>query len=982
MVEKLLHRPYRPLGKTLIVYIVLFSSIITFGTTGFQLYREYSQSLDVIDANFRQMETSSLPSITSAVWTIDLNQLEILLDGVLARPDIVYVEVREKGQLLASSGAQIHSNFTRQKFNLIINRAGEQIDIGQLVVDADLTEVYGRLFDHIGVILLSNGIKTFLVALFIFSIFGYLVTRHINTMAAYVRHMPPVESAEPLKLNRSISTSRKPNELDDLVSAINEMRENIQEFNQSLRESETRFRDIAEVSGDWIWEMDANLRFTYLSDRAVNLTGGSATASIGKTRMEALGNPEITDAWRAHLDDLENHHTFRDFEYSIRAENGQIRFVKISGKSIFDKNGTFKGYRGTGTDITEFKRIENEKAEQTALMRTILDTVPTPISLRDAEGRFVFWNKQLALEMEGTPEEYMGKTATEVHGAVPGDSIQTLALEVLETKEPILERELQLARRGGRIHRYSIVPVFDDNGDLSGVLALGRDVTVERESQDAVRQSDALLRSIIDNSPTTVSLKDLDGRFQLVNKAYSKVFGVTEEQALGGRGNENLFEPHLESRDSHEVEVIEKGEAVTQERIGELPSGQSYHRLITKFPIRNQSGAMIGIGSIGADLTELRKVEQSLHMLEARLSDILRIAPEVIISTNAHGNILLFNNAAETTFGYERDEVIGQPLDILLPDHVRSNHGAYLKSFIDSPDTVRLMGGRGEISGRRSDGSIFPADASISKLKSGDETILTVTLHDITERQKSEEGLRVALIEATQANQAKSEFLATMSHELRTPLNAIIGFSEMLSGQYFGALGSGKYVEYASDIKNSGEHLLQLINDLLDLSTIEAGERHLTKEIFNFWDIAEDCVPIVAEGANRKQLTFTNDVPDNLPSIYADRRAIKQILINVLSNATKFTPESGEISLSATALDNRLVIKVRDTGLGIPKDKIGSLTDPFMRGEPDPHKAQDGAGLGLAIVKSLVDIHGGELEIKSESGKGTSVTISLPFGDV
>ncbi len=248
------------------------------------------------------------------------------------------------------------------------------------------------------------------------------------------------------------------------------------------------------------------------------------------------------------------------------------------------------------------------------------------------------------------------------------------------------------------------------------------------------------------------------------------------------------------------------------------------------------------------------------------------------------------------------------------------------------------------------------------------------------ERCRSEEALNVALMEAEQANRAKSEFMATMSHELRTPLNAILGFSDILSHQYFGPPGEGKYREYAEDIHASGEHLLELVNDLLDLSTIEAGKQSLVKEKLSTDEIVRECVKIITEKARSIGIELVTKVSENLPPLYADRRAMKQILLNLLSNAVKFTPEGGRITVSAKASKRNTTFKIADTGIGIPAEKLPELTNPFTRGEQDPHKAFEGWGLGLSLTKSLVDLHDGELDFKSEVGKGTTVTVTLPNG--
>ena len=233
------------------------------------------------------------------------------------------------------------------------------------------------------------------------------------------------------------------------------------------------------------------------------------------------------------------------------------------------------------------------------------------------------------------------------------------------------------------------------------------------------------------------------------------------------------------------------------------------------------------------------------------------------------------------------------------------------------------------------------------------------------------------LTEQVQANQAKSKFLANMSHDLRTPLNAIIGFADIISNQYFGPVGD-KNQEYAKDILTSGELLLSLVNDILDLSAIESGKQSLDKENISVTDVVTECETIIKERAQSLGIELVTKVSKDLSPLYADRRATMQILLNLLSNSVKFTPEGGKVTLRATATNEHHAIEVSDTGRGIPADMIPTVTEPFDKGEADPLKTQDSTGLGLAIVKSLVDLHEGQLDIKSTVGKGTTVTVTLP----
>jgi two-component system cell cycle sensor histidine kinase PleC len=242
-------------------------------------------------------------------------------------------------------------------------------------------------------------------------------------------------------------------------------------------------------------------------------------------------------------------------------------------------------------------------------------------------------------------------------------------------------------------------------------------------------------------------------------------------------------------------------------------------------------------------------------------------------------------------------------------------------------------------------------------------------------------------VRAESANRSKSEFLANMSHELRTPLNAINGFSEILAGEMFGPLGDRRYKEYSQDILSSGQHLLALINDILDMSKIEAGKMSLKREPIHIEDVVEDAIRLMRNRAEAVGLTLSVKLSD-LPEADADYRAIKQVLLNLLSNAIKFTPRGGKIAVSATVIEQssfsgvpseqRVRISVSDTGIGIAKDDLLRLAQPFEQIESQLSKSQPGTGLGLALTKSLVELHDGVLTMDSQPGQGTTVSFTLP----
>jgi PAS domain S-box-containing protein len=250
---------------------------------------------------------------------------------------------------------------------------------------------------------------------------------------------------------------------------------------------------------------------------------------------------------------------------------------------------------------------------------------------------------------------------------------------------------------------------------------------------------------------------------------------------------------------------------------------------------------------------------------------------------------------------------------------------------------------------------------------------------DVTESKRVERELREAKEAAEAANRAKSEFLANMSHELRTPLNAIIGFSDMMGSEMFGQLGHSKYLEYVRDIHSSGSHLLALINDVLDMSKIEAGRMDLDEGVVNLAAIVESCLAMVQWRATQGGITVTDGAQVQVPSIVGDERLIRQVVLNLLTNAVKFTPRDGRVDVSGRVDENGdVLLIISDTGIGIPADALARLFEPFQQAAARVARRQEGTGLGLVISRNLMRLHGGDLEIESLAGEGTTVTARFP----
>lgn len=493
--------------------------------------------------------------------------------------------------------------------------------------------------------------------------------------------------------------------------------------NAELREGESRFRHFGEASSDWFWEMDADLRFSFFSERFEEVTGVPPKALLGKTRRET-GIPDVDpEEWDAHLLAIEEHRPFRNFIHPRTKDDGSVVWLAISGRPVFAKDGRFTGYRGTGRDITETWEVEAALNESRSRLNAILDNAPASIYLKDPHGRYVLANKTFLNRYDLDESGVLGRTSREVFA------------------------------------REKIGPHADIDDDVA------RDGRVKESEQHDVVHTDRVTHTI-------------------------------------------------------------------------------------KFPVFDTDGELTGIGGI--------------------------------------------------------------------------------------------------------------------------ET-------DVTDRKRSEESLVEALEQADLASRAKSEFLANVSHELRTPLNAIIGFSEVVKDEMMGRLGNERYRDYIRDIHSSGEHLLSLINDILDLSKIEAGKYEIEETDIAVDDLVQSTIRLMAKQADSAGLSIELDLQEPLPVLRTDARILKQILLNLLSNSVKFTLAGGTVTVTARETsDSGLSLTVSDTGIGMSKVEIGDAMRPFARGGSAMVRRHEGTGLGLPLVQRFVAGLGARLKVESEPQVGTNISVEFP----
>ncbi|MGH7004329.1 MAG: ATP-binding protein, partial [Alphaproteobacteria bacterium] len=367
------------------------------------------------------------------------------------------------------------------------------------------------------------------------------------------------------------------------------------------------------------------------------------------------------------------------------------------------------------------------------------------------------------------------------------------------------------------------------------------------------------------------------------------------------------------------------------------------------------------------------------QLLQTRIDElnaILDTATDGVILLDSSGTIRSINHSASALFGYEPEEVIGKAFSLLFAIESQRAAMDYLNGLVDNGVASLLNDGR-EVIGRESQGRFIPLFMTIGKLDASKG--FCVVLRDITHWKRAEEELVSARREAERTSTQKSEFLARISHEIRTPLNAIIGFSELMADEKFGPIGSERYRDYLHDISRSGNHVLSLVNDLLDISKIEAGAVEMDFEAVSLNDALTEAVAIMQPQANRERVIIRSSLTSRLPDIVADHRSITQIALNLLSNAVRFTGPGGQVIISTSyETGGDVLLRVRDTGIGMTRQEVEQALRPYKQITTPNKSRSDGTGLGLPLTKAMAEANRASFSIDSSPGRGTMVEITFP----
>ncbi len=763
----------------------------------------------------------------------------------------------------------------------------------------------------------------------------------------------------------------------------------------------TLFRDLVELATVAMVVVQDG-RLVYANPRAAELLGkpGPDLVGLPAERMAIdADRARIADAL-ADLDAGRAHHTRS--HYRALGADGTLREVELSAR--VGRHGGRPAVLAVARDITDELRHEREKHSALNLLEAITEGSPNVVVVKDREGRYLLFNREASLVTGARAEDVLGKDDRALFPARIADKIREDDARVMRTRQPESYEEDVETPNGIVTLLTSKGPLLDEEGRVVGIFAIGSNFTERKRAEAALRENELRYRSMVSALSEGVLIFDAHGTVLACNPAAERILGVSVDtmRAAGSpqwtsvRPDGSVYRP-----EEHPLtRTFLGGEACAGEVIGNLdPGGRVTWLRVSSQPVRDAAGAVSTVVVSFTDITEGYAADQE----RLKLSLAVEQNPSSVLITDLAGRIEYVNRAFTTTTGYERHEVIGRNPRLLSSGATpRPVYGA-MWELLEAGQPWR-----GVLHNRKKSGELYVGDVLITPIRQPDGRIthyLSIQ-QDVTEQRRTEaelvryrhhleervvertaelteaerrlqhlnEALTQARDRAEHASRAKSAFVANMSHEIRTPMNAILGLAHLLRRE----VTESGHRERLDRMREAGQHLLHLLDGILDLSKIEAGKLVLEQSEFELDVVLARSLSIVAEAAREKGLELKLEAPTLNTRVHGDVTRLSQAVVNLLSNAVKFT-EQGGVTLRVTTApargeDNLVYVarfEVRDTGIGIAPDKLASIFEAFEQADPSTTRRYGGTGLGLAITAHLARLMGGEAGGTSDLGVGS-----------
>ena len=753
--------------------------------------------------------------------------------------------------------------------------------------------------------------------------------------------------------------------------------------------------ELLRLAAEWFWETDEELRLTWLSEGFEAATGMKPQHLVGRTRLDAAkavaNNKEGIWGPAPHLAAIAARQPFSNLVFETAGADGERRWICASGMPYFREDGSFAGYRGFGHDVSRlFSEMGTSIAavEQWKLAQAVLDGLPSPIFVKDANLDFVLVNRAFAGLFGVEPRDMIGRKGGDFVSPEEAALFEASERQVLETGEDYTTEEDFEFRGIGRSRIVRKNRVHLQNGRDYVACTIFDVSDLKRRERDA-QEARARLADVLETLPAGVVIYDREDRFVLANRKIHDALpalvpamqpGRPLREALALAHEAGYFrdsgDPALDGLYDRDPQAwIDAYAARYRERHRISERRNPDGRWFKVFDTRTDDGTFIGVR---VDITELKEREHALQesMRENEVfRNLIDNVPVAIYAKRPDLRLMYVNKGWSDLVGVSREEAIGKT-DMEL-------FGEQGEAFTEGDLAVLRSGQRQEVEETFTlpDGSVRHQVARKDALVASDGSLYLIgSTSDITELKRREEELRIAQEKAVAADRAKSEFLANMSHEIRTPMNGVLGMAELLAKTEL----TEKQRTFIDIIVKSGNALLTIINDILDFSKIDAGRLVLDPQPFKLAEAVEDVATLVSPRAREKDLEMIVRIDPSLPETFiGDAGRIRQIVTNLLGNAVKFT-DHGYVMVDVTGETaegrTRLKVEVSDSGIGIPQDKLELIFDKFSQADTSSTRRHEGTGLGLAITSRLVAMMGGEIGVESTEGEGSTFwfTLTLP----
>jgi len=764
---------------------------------------------------------------------------------------------------------------------------------------------------------------------------------------------------------------------------------------QDLHESENKYRLLVENVNDAI-VISQNDKFIYFNKQFPAMLGYDSRELMGadfKQVYTALGVKKLY-ARKKKRD--QGKRVPQRYETCLRHKNGAEIWVEISSRIITyqGKIATFAVIRNIDRQKKALRHLEHERY----LFHTLMENVTDAIYFKDKESRFIQANKVVARRFGfQDPAQLYGKTDFDFFLEPHAREAYADEQKIIQTQKPIINKEEKEAWPDGRVSwaLTTKMPLYNENGEIVGTFGTGKDITSLKKIEAALRQSERNLEQIIQGSSVPMFVIDENHRVTHWNRAMENITRISADKVRGTSRHWKAFhskrQPLLADLiiDGIPKKVIYKYQ---QAKIFKNPvikgayegtdffpkvGGRDRWIYYTAAPIKDSTGKVIAAVETLQDITQLKEAEAAINTQKQYFEALFNSSASAIVSLDQNDKILNINPKFEALFGYQKKEVRGKDIDALIAPAENYQEARKITACVAQGDIVHQEAVR-----YKKNGTPVHVTISGSPILVNGQQIGSLGIYaDITERKQSEKELKAAKQEAEKANQAKNIFLANMSHELRTPMNAILGFTEILQATTV----NKSQAQYLASIKSSGQMLLNLINDILDLSKIEAGRVELDYKPVNVQTIIKDITNTLKLKIQEKNLDLIVQTDPQLhPDVLVDEVRLRQILYNLVGNALKFT-HRGYVKLTIKQLrENKkdhtidLQFRVTDTGIGIPKDQQKLVFQAFFQQRGQDKAKYGGSGLGLSITKNLINQMGGSIILESELNRGSTFQFTLP----